>query len=143
MSIGLQRPECIFDRRTGKETAMWIDRVVASVPEKCRREAGDPDVGNCPIQARYERVLNAVADIPTDAIRDSIFVAHRPACLQPRHLRSLEKCAALAKVRAATERVTLEHGDLNRDLPRPDKRLAVCEEGVLPRAVLGLDDLQP
>src|SRR5947207_10734885 len=44
---------------------------------------------------------------------------------------------------AAAERVALEDRELHRNVPRTDEGLAIAQEGVLPRAILGLDHLQP
>src|SRR5438094_283948 len=45
-------------------------------------------------------------------------------------------------MRAAAKRIALEDRHLHRNLPRPNKRLAIREEGVFSRTVLRLDRLE-
>src|SRR5260370_31578373 len=124
---------------------MRIERIVASVPEECRRPTCDLDVRDRAIESRQKRVLRLIADVAgrlDDAIGDAVIVADGPARLLSDDLRTFDKCSALPQMRAATQAVCLEDRDLHRNLPPSDERLAIGEERVLARSVLRLDRLE-
>ena len=78
--------ERVLQRCRGEEAAMRIDRIVASIPEECRRDAGDLDVRNGAIDAGNQRLRRLATEIvlvagSLDAFADAIFVAHRPSRL--------------------------------------------------------------